>query len=157
MNTQLTAKASCLKIQAVAFCLLWPVFALATPLGTAKPLDEAALNALLLTPSERQAVLQKRIPADAVSAGVMEVHFRYRLDAVLRRPEGVVWIVNGKSYKAGELLEGIDTAPRAEGNALRVSGQLWRVGETFDTQTGSVTDGLTGAVLSSRLVPPNSR
>jgi len=112
------------------------------PTGSAQ-----ALDVLLLSPQERAAVLKARM---GVEGDVSESR-RYRLDGVLRRPEGPYWVVNGVPYKEGATLDDTGKRPRVVAGGVTIDGRIWRVGETYDAVSGEILPSFSARIEIERL------
>ena len=112
------------------------------PTGSAQ-----ALDVLLLSPQERAAVLKARM---GVESDISEPR-RYRLDGVLRRPEGRYWIVNGVPYKEGTTLDDTGKRPRVVAGGVTIDGRMWRVGETYDALSGEIVPPFSARIDIKRL------
>ena len=112
------------------------------PTGSAQ-----ALDVLLLSPQERAAVLKARM---GVESDVSEPRL-YRLDGVLRRPEGPYWIVNGVPYKEGATLDDTGKRPRVVAGGVTINGRMWRVGETYDALSGEIVPPFSARIEIKRL------
>jgi hypothetical protein len=146
------SKINLIGLVSIILLIMNPAHASSTIFDSFKVIDPSTINTLLLTPTERVQVIERRNPLQDAPV-LLEDFPRYRLEAILLKPEGSIWIINGKLYKQGEFLQGIDVLPKLDGEALRLGRQLWKVGEIFDTQTGRVLSGLEGAEFSSRTIP----
>ena len=123
-----------------------------TPTGSAQVLD-----VLLLSPQERAAVLKARMGVE-MESDVSEPRSeprreprRYRLDGVLRRPEGPYWIVNGVPYKEGATLDDTGKRPRVVAGGVTIDGRMWRVGETYDALSGEIVPSFSARIEIKRL------
>ena len=111
-----------------------------------------ALDVLLLSPQERAAVLKARTGVESVvSESDVSESRRYRLDGVLRRPEGPYWIVNGVPYKEGAILDDTGKRPRVVAGGVTIDGRMWRVGETYDALSGEILPSFSARIEIERL------
>ena len=116
------------------------------PTGSAQ-----ALDVLLLSPQERAAVLKARMGVEGDVSEPRREPRRYRLDGVLRRPEGPYWIVNGVPYNEGAILDDTGKRPRVVAGGVTIDGRMWRVGETYDALSGEIVPPFSARIEIKRL------